>query len=92
MTYGTKPFLDSKAYQDAAKAIADKVLDKSNKDPLLHYDLVNEAAVKPLALNIKDTDIDERPRVLRLGLLLVVIEELIARMKAGTMTPEAAGV
>ena len=92
MTYGTKPFLDSKAYQDAAKAIADKVLDKSNKDPLLHYDLVNEAAVKPLALNIKDTDIDERPRVLRLGLLLVVIEELIARMKAGTMAPEAAGV
>jgi hypothetical protein len=48
--------------------------------------------VKPLALSIKDTDIDERPRVLRLGLLLVVIEELIVRMKAGTMTPEAAGV
>lgn len=79
MTYGTKPFLDSKAYQAQAKTIADKVLAPDNKESLLYYDLVHQAPTRSLALNIKGTDIDDRPRVLRLGLLLVVIEELLAR-------------
>lgn len=79
---GTKEFATKPNYTTAAKAIVAKVMDPSNKDALLAYDLVAATAKDDLLLG--RPTLEAQPavvRTLRAGLLIVVLDDLIAANK-----------
>ena len=79
---GTKEFGTKPNYMTAAKAIVAKIMDPKSKDALLAYDLVAATAKADLLLGRPSLEAQPNVvRTLRAGLLIVVLDELIAANK-----------
>jgi hypothetical protein len=79
---GTKEFGTKPNYTTAAKAIVAKIMDPKSKDALLAYDLVAATAKADLLLGRPSLEAQPNVvRTLRAGLLIVVLDELIAANK-----------
>ena len=79
---GTAEFATKPNYQSAAMAIVAKVMATANKDPLLAYDEVAKADKSTLLLGRPQLESGANAtRLLRVGLLIVVLDQLMAANK-----------
>ena len=79
---GTAEFGTKQNYQTAATAIVGKVMATTNKDPLLAYDEVAKADKSTLLLGRPQLESGANAtRLFRVGLLIVVLDQLMAANK-----------